>query len=353
MRERKSVPSWTIGAVALAIVTVVVFSSAWASGLGWARSSNAGPTSEAPLQVASSLKTPCVTGYSPQFPVYDPVDHDIYVPNYNSANISVFTEACKSVGIITLAAHADPVAGVFDPQNDYLYVTDCGLNKVYLIQGLTVESSITDPSLSCPWIPTYDPENTYVIVPNSGSNTITVLNGNIVEKALEVGTGPTSVDYDPVDAFEPSQYTGIVVVANHQSDNLTVLLASNLTHLWDDTVGGAPYQVIYDPASLSDVYTLPGSGQVGFLQDFTTVNVGKNPMGIVFDQATLSDFVVCSGSHNVWEITDLGAVTHFELPSSVVPIGIAYSDANNNLYITAGGTGFSGPSYGYLYPSSK
>jgi hypothetical protein len=83
----------------------------------------------APALPGTAPKT-CTVGKQPGFPGYDPVNHEMYIPNSLSSNITVFKGTCTKVGTIKLPSGSFPLQAAFDPQNNHMYVTDNLLNQV-------------------------------------------------------------------------------------------------------------------------------------------------------------------------------------------------------------------------------
>src|SRR5580658_7499950 len=91
---------------------------------------------------ATSTPTACTVGKQPGYPAYDPVNHEMYIPNSLSSNITVLKGTCTKVATITLPAGSFPLQAAFDPQNNHIYVTDNLLNQVYDIAGTKIVATI-------------------------------------------------------------------------------------------------------------------------------------------------------------------------------------------------------------------
>jgi DNA-binding beta-propeller fold protein YncE len=111
-----------------------------------------------------SVSTHCPVGYDPAFPAYNPTNHDLYVPNQLSSNVSIIAPNCATLATITFAAHSDPYAAVFDPSNDYVYVSLANTHKVVAIHELTLVHNISNTAMDHPTGLAYDPALNSVIV---------------------------------------------------------------------------------------------------------------------------------------------------------------------------------------------
>lgn len=79
---------------------------------------------------ASAHDANCVVGSHAVFPVYDPVNHYVYVSNQFSGNVSVVKSVGSVLATLSLPPRAEPLGGAFDPVNDRVFVTDYTLNQV-------------------------------------------------------------------------------------------------------------------------------------------------------------------------------------------------------------------------------
>jgi hypothetical protein len=73
-----------------------------------------GAGSFAPSPLVSSGKS-CEVGSSPEYAAFDPVSHDVYVPNRDSGNLSILNGACKVVATVTFPSGAAPFGAGFNP----------------------------------------------------------------------------------------------------------------------------------------------------------------------------------------------------------------------------------------------
>lgn len=323
-RRRRRWPTVTIGLAAVASLALVAMVVAGVSAM---RSTAAG------TNLALTRDASCGVGGEPAHPAYDPVTHVVYIPNFATSNVSIIGSVCTEVGTVSLPSGARPEAAAFDPQNNFVYVTDIVLNQVYQISGSSVVATITSSSFNGPDGITFDPGRGVLFVANNNINTITQISGTTVGGSIVVGTGPSGITYDPV--------FNSLLVTNARSSNVTII--ESATHPFSAEkksvgVGTNPVWIAYDPASKLDYVSNFGSGTVsvfnggGFAK--TTVKVGSMPIGVEFSQATLSIFVACQGPDQIFIISGTTVVATDSLPSGTGVFGIAYDDANDKVYVT-------------------
>ncbi len=299
--------------------------------------------------------TSCAVGTNPHSDAYDPVNHDLYVPNSGSGNLTVLTGACKIVATIGFPKDALPIAAAFDPTNNEVYVTDAGLNQVYVISGDTLVGTIT--GFDGAWGIAFDPGiaaglASGMVVANSESDSLVMFTGNseaseLVEWNLPTGKDPKYLAFDPAD--------GRLVVTNSGSNNVTSYAFSftekgeSYSSLWIP-VGTDPVGIAWDPIDGFDYVTNAGSNNVSVVCDFcapspgslpTSIPVGSQPRAIVWDQTALSLYVVNYGSNNVSVINVLEQeVTRtIKAPSGSGLLGIDYDAATGKVYVTAYNSG--------------
>jgi len=280
--------------------------------------------------------TYCTVGTTPEFPAYDPVNHDIYVPNLGAGDLSILNDQCGVIKTVLFPSGAQPRAAAFNPGNNWVYVTDQHLDQVYVISGTALTLTITSPAFKAPYGVAYDPGDAVMAVADRGSNTVTFISGGIVAFTTTVGDGPTMFAYDP--------YFGTFLVTNYKSNSVTALDALDPA-LVDDLnipVGTQPVGIAFDDADSLDYVADSGSGNVTVISGYGglagSVSVGKTPMGVTWDQAKLSIYVVDSGTNNVSVLRLLKVVRTIVGPSGSHLVGIAYNEASDQVFVTASGS---------------
>jgi hypothetical protein len=202
---------------------------------------------------------------------YDPLDQEMYIPNYLSDNLTIL-QGLKPVGSIALPPGARPVAVAFDPADSDLYVSDYGAGAVTVINAnkvlgslpvgmlpgnlvydaadqevyvasdgsdnITLISGTSDAgtiSLAYPvWGMAYDLENGYVYATDSGASgtNVTVIRGSSVIAQIPAGVNPLGADYDATN--------GIVYVSSAGADAVTAISTVLTVQPLTATPSGSP-----------------------------------------------------------------------------------------------------------------
>ncbi len=261
---------------------------------------------------------PTGNGSAPTTPLYDPVNHDLYVADpftpyvdLLGENVTVINTANNEV-VTTIQVGEAPITGAFDPADGYIYIPNWG-------DGSGTNLSIIDPGtntvignisgLNTPVTPVYDPVNQDLYVMNTGvgAYNLTVIHGTSV-----VATILVDPSYSNVFNFGPTvdPVTGDIYVPLAADDEVAVYAPSNT--LVTDISGGvnyfSDYQGVYDPAD-GTVY-LTGSNDVGDGGEVFAINgstntvtvaiaVGWNPESPIFDNATNELYVPNLNANNV------------------------------------------------------
>jgi DNA-binding beta-propeller fold protein YncE len=277
----------------------------------------------------------CAVGSGPGFPGYDPVRHYVYVPNQASGNISVLSGTCTHVGTITLPLGASPISAAFNPSTNTMYVTDDGLNQVYVILGLTVLHTLTSSLITAPREIIYDPGDAMMLLTNDFSTySVVGIQGSSVVGMVGVGSYPQGLCYDP--------FYGTVLVVNYLSSNVSILNALTPLNgvIATVAVGFDPKACVYDPANQRDYVTNYGDNNVSVLlgNGFSVgnVSVGSLPSGIGWDQATLQVWVANTG-HGALSLIQGFSVVKTIFPGVPSPQGMAFDEYNNRMYVASYG----------------
>jgi DNA-binding beta-propeller fold protein YncE len=278
--------------------------------------------------------TSCPVGVEPQLSGYDPVNHDLYVPNTLSHNISVLTGACALVGTITLPIGSQPFAAAFDPANHRMYVTDPGLGLVYVISGLTVVANVSGPLIDTPNQILWDPAGRLMLASNAGGGNFVVgISGTSVAGSTGTGAFPQGLCYDPS--------VNSVLVTNRLTDNVTILNASH--PLSGSTgsfgTGSSPIACAYDPRNHDDyvvnlqshnVSVVTGSGvHVG------SVGVGSFPAAVIWDPSDHRILVLNSGHGHISVLRGLHVVATIATNNKAAN-GLVFDPKTTEVYVTTG-----------------
>lgn len=269
------------------------------------------------ISSANAIVANINTGNSsaPTTGTYDPVNHDLFVPDdgsnsfpVSSENVSVIDTATQTV-IAQVAVGLTPGPGVYDPADGDVYIpdSDLGSTNLTIINGTTDAVVATISGLETPITPAYDPVNQEVYVPDSGGYNITVLKGTSVVTTIAVnslndGTLDAAPTVDPI--------TGDVFVPLYVSNEVLVLSPSNqiLGSIQPGSEDLADEAAVFDPVN-QQLY-VPGSdptedtGEILVLNVTTdaltvAIPVGGSPQTPTFDPATDTLFVPNLDTNNV------------------------------------------------------
>jgi DNA-binding beta-propeller fold protein YncE len=244
---------------------------------------------------------------------------------------------CTVAATIKLPASSSgtyPVAAAFDPQNNYVFVTDADANAVYVISGTKIVTTLH--GFDGPEALVYDPCATYMIVTNFASDNLTTVFNTTTRQSIPVGMGPDGIGYDAQNSE--------LVVANYYGGNVTLIDACSLVREGNVGVGSNPEGVAYDPAFGLTYLTNFGSGNVTVLYDggvYDRTGGFDEPSSATWSQAKLAVYVTNYGSGKLWAI---GGTSPYYLTVQKISIakgidGSTYDDANNDIYVTDSSTG--------------
>jgi len=284
----------------------------------------AGPATEDP---------PCATvGTSPHYPAYDPINHDVYVPNLNSNNVSVL-KGCKVVATVTLFVGAGPWAAAYDPVNNYVYVTDLSSNALSVLSGTSVVATISCTCFDKPSGILFQPDEFVMLIANAGSDTYSEVSGLSVVS----GFGSVTVGSNPV-AFVWYVDYGIthLFVADSGSDDFTSISSLGTASI---PVGTTPEAMTYDWADQTVYIANYGSDNVtawyvNYLM-VTNIPVGSHPTGIAYDPATQEVFVADQGSSEISVIRGDSVVGTIVGPAGTGFTGLVYNEQTDLVDVTA------------------
>jgi DNA-binding beta-propeller fold protein YncE len=314
-----------VGLVALMTVVAAVLAAALAA-----------PSGSTPARlVMFSVPASCPVGTGPGVPAYNPTNHDLYVPDKGSGNITVLKDNCLAVASIRLPVMAGPSAIVYDPADHDLYVTDSYLGSVYVLHGLALIHTFSSATLHCPSAPAYDPVLGDVVVGSEcGSPQLTLLNGTSIVKHIgsdKVWTSPVPGVYDPT--------SGRFLVAYTSGNNVTFYNPTTFKVLGSTPVGTDPVAIAYDPhnhldyVASYDTRNVTVFSSLGTGKHHATLNVGAGPVSIAYSPKTEEVYVTNSESANVSVINGTTPESPVALSSFATPDGLVYDAADLKMYV--------------------
>ena len=236
--------------------------------------------------ISASSSGRCPVGDLPSQPAYDPSNHYLYVPNQVSHNVSILTANCIEIANVTLGKGNDPIAAVFNPSNNDVYVSGGNHHKIYVIHNTALVHTISSSLIDSPWGMVYDPAVQSVIVTDYADASVTAIYGMVPFDVTPVGYDPVAVAYDP--------YENQLLVTNSFSNNVTIIGASSLDVIGSIPVGADPQQVAFDPQDSMDYVANVNSNNVSviFLDTVvSTISLSVGPDGVAFDQKNLLETI--------------------------------------------------------------
>ncbi|HEV2520376.1 MAG TPA: hypothetical protein VGX00_07150 [Thermoplasmata archaeon] len=224
---------------------------------------------------------------------------------------------------------AQPLGGVYDPTNGFVYVADSGSNSVAILNGTSLVTSVVVPAR--PEGGAYDPIARTVDIVSEGANSVTFLNGTNIVGTIAVGSKPYGAAFDPA--------TGEVNVVNYGSDNVTLIRGSRTVGAIALPPGSGPVAAAYDPSD-SEVYVSEyATDSVSILSATAvvkTVRVGLGPGEIAYDAANQEVYVTGSLSGNFTTLSGTSVIGNTPLGYSAW--GVSYDPENQLIYLTDNGT---------------
>lgn len=242
-------------------------------------------------------------GYGETGITFDSANNTIYAVNDNSCNISLISgttdQFIKNISVPSVTPCFNGI--VYDPSNEYLYIT----------------SGYTNGGLS----------NSSVYVVNTKTNSFV---GNIT-----VGKDATGILYDPSNS--------LIYVSNAGSASLSIIDPSLEYVLKTISVPGGPGALAFDP-TYKNVYVAHsgrGSNNVTIVNDLNNAVIGEinlyslNHYGIAYDSANGYIYVGDSttGNISVINVTSYNIVTNISLKLDE-PGSVLFDSLNNYVYVT-------------------
>ena len=276
-------------------------------------------------------------GSTPDFPAWDPLNGNLYIPHRDSNNVSVFN-GTNNQFITSINVGSEPEQIAFDYNNGYLYITNFAGSNVSVINGNTntVVGSITVGT--DPFGIVYDLSNGYIYVANTGSNNVSVINpgSNNVITSVNVGSRPMAETY----ALDGNY----IYVANVGSNNVSIISGNTNKVITSVVVGSYigtyGFQLSYDYSNNYVYVVNTASNNVTVISASTnsvvaTVAVGETPEGIAYipDEVNFSELVVNSGSDSLSEINGTTNTVVGNLPAPNDPNAITYDGSTGNIYV--------------------
>ena len=230
----------------------------------------------------------------------------------------------------TIEVGPSPTGIIFDPNNNYMYVSDRGSNNVSVINTTTnnVISQINVGSNPC--MLAYDPDNGFLYVTDLGVG-VSVINTatNAVVKNIGTGSFPEGITFD--------QNNKYIYVANEATSNISVINTVTNKDFESISVGCYPRDVTVDTNN-NLIYTSTNAGVRVFNTTdnnvfVKTIGVGNNPMGIVFDSSNGVVYTSNAGSSSISLINPKTNSVVKTIVAGASPRCISTDPLNGKIYV--------------------
>jgi len=303
----------------------------------------------------------------------------MYVANEGSSSVYALNATTNAL-LYTIGVSSKPIAEVFDPANDNVYVADYGTDKVSVISPAdTAPTSlkVADEPITL----LYDPANTEVLSAGFNSGNVSAINsttGAVTE--LAGFDDPVSMVYDTANgdvyalnygnftatvinskdvvvgwitfsdtcgnpgelAYDPSNQT--VWYSDCYANQIDVVSGTSIVAQVSVTSGGSQAApgittLVYDPSS-GNMYLAGTTANVVSLITSKTYKVTNIPMGsepgaIGYDPDDKEMFVSCYGSAEVTAILVTSVNTQLTIVSTKASPGpMAYDPVQSSMWIT-------------------
>jgi YVTN family beta-propeller protein len=183
----------------------------------------------------------------------------------------------------------------------------------------------------------YDTARGEVFVANHASDNVSVINDtmNTVVATVPVPNGPSALAYDSA--------TGEVFVTADNPDNVSVINDSTNAEVTTLAVGGTPNGVAYDSGKREVFVAIDGPNTVSVISDMTdavvaSIEVGFEPTDVAYDSGKGEIFVTNSNSNSVSVISDTTNTVVANIPVRSYPEGAAYDSARGEVFVADAGS---------------
>lgn len=282
-------------------------------------------------------------GLSPSGIAYDSNDSLLYVV---ASGVLSTVNTTDSKVVRGAPGGGGPGIG-FDPHNGYIYEGDesgdvfvFDASNDSLVGKVALMSPSNGNAVDQPAV-LYDSVNHNVYIPSSsytGNNTVFVINSttDTVTTQIAVGTEPTGIAYDPVNAD--------IYVGNVGSSNVSIIDATTNLLVGSIPVPGGPGSIAYDPTTGLMYVADTNSDNVSIIDPVSNsvtgnITTGFEPDYLTVDTATGEVYVSDDDNSNLTVIdpTSRSVATYVPLGAYAFPMGLVYDPSDSEIYVAANG----------------
>lgn len=266
-------------------------------------------------------------GFATSAVAVNTLDGAIYVGGENS--ISILNGSTYALeGTLNVSA----AALLFDPSDNSLYVADGNAN-VDVFNGTTAALVATIPTGGYPDALALGP-GSELYVANGGAGTVSEIYTPTNYLVASNFLGP----YAGLTGLCVNNASGLIYVADANSDNVTVLAASNLANYGNFSVGQQPWAIAFDPANGLLYVTDSASNTVSVVNPETqrtlaNLSVGTYPVSVAVDPANGLVYVGDSNSNELTVIRGTHLLHPGTIAVGVAPIAVAYDPENARVLV--------------------
>ena len=262
----------------------------------------------------------------------DSLDNRLYVVNANDAG-TVTVVACSTNQVLRVVpVGAMPVAAVWNPANNCIYVANQDSNTVTVMDGSTGDVLTTIPVGAGPSALAWHSAWNKIYVANKTDSTISVISGstNQVVATTHVRGGPSAL------AVRPDN--GRVYVANSVSNSVSIIDAALDSVLATVNVGTNPVAVVADWEHKLTYVANQGSNTISVFDSLTnatrTVNVSFEPLALALNTQSDKMYAACLLGDSVAIISTIPPATLLTKDSvGSEPHCVLWATFTNKVYV--------------------
>lgn len=321
--------------------------------------------------------------YSVQFNLHNPTPNNYIFDLFNGYTLSniqdlTYTYVNPTVYVTTVSPFISPVGIGYNPNNNYMYVSDFGSNTVSVIDcstNLIVGSPIVVGS--SPREIAYNSSNNCIYVTNQSSSSVSVIDCNsntVLVSSIPVGLNSIGIAYNSINncmyvCSSSSSSVYVIDCATNTVTNIISLTGFNGFITFNPTnnimyvslqildsvamidcatntvvgslipVGTTPEQMAYNSFSNSIYVTNLNTNDVSIINCASNTvtssfSVGNNPYGITYNSYTNSMYVSNSGDTYISIIDCSSNTTTGTLSVGTTPRGLFFNPSMSTIYIT-------------------